>query len=159
TARFTLTTTQATLRATLADGTHQLAVSLRTVAGIGAQATAQFTIDTVPPTPIAPAPLTLWPLINTQVTLTGAAGSTVPGAPGRLPTARAGVRGGVTATAAGGFTATLAAQPGDGVTLTSTDAAGNPSAPTTVIVGVPPEPATVAPPLDRSVATDLATAT
>jgi hypothetical protein len=64
----------------------------------------------------------------------------------------------VTATATGAFTATLAAQLGDDVVLSSTDAAGNMSAPTTVTL-LPPDPATVAPPLDPSVATTLATAT
>jgi hypothetical protein len=67
----------------------------------------------------------------------------------------------VNATAGGSFTATLLAQSGDGLALTSTDAAGNTSTPLTVTVGsaLPPDPATVAPPLDRSVATDMATAT
>src|SRR5262249_21763250 len=76
TARFTITATQATYQATLADGMHQLTVSLRNLVGLGAQATAQFTIDTLPPPSISPTSLTSGPVTNGQVTLTGAPGST-----------------------------------------------------------------------------------
>lgn len=158
TARFAITATQATYRAALADGAHQLAVSLRNLAGIPAQATAQFIIDTVPPPPITQAALTVGPVTNGQVTITGAAGSTEGGALVTIVNTCTGQQVTVRATAAGGFTATLAAQPGDGVTLTSTDTAGNTSGPTRMTI-VPPDPATVAPPLDPGVATDPATAT
>lgn len=58
------------------------------------------------------------------------------------------------AAADGSFTATLAAQLGDVITLTSLDAAGNSSVATTITV-VPPDPTLVAPPNDPTVATTL----
>src|SRR5262249_23606762 len=61
----------------------------------------------------------------------------------------------------GSFILQIAAQGGDTLSLVVTDATGQTSPATTVTVGsgFPPDPATVAPPLDRSVATTLATAT
>jgi RHS repeat-associated protein len=158
---FTVTATSASSQATLANGPHRLAASLRDHAGNAAQATAQFTIDTVPPDAVNPAILTVEPVMNGQVTVTGAAGSVEPQAQVRLTNTRTGQAVTVTATASGGFTATLLAQPGDALTLTVLDAAGHSSPPTTATVGgaVPPDPATVAPPVDPGVATDLATAT
>src|SRR5262249_37028513 len=57
----------------------------------------------------------------------------------------------------GEFTATLSAQSGDSLILTAEDAAGNSSFPTVLTVNgtLPPDPATVAPPVDPSLATDL----
>src|SRR5262249_5474608 len=75
TVRFAITATQATYQTTVADGTqladgpHQLAVSLRNLAGLGAQATARFTIDTLPPPPVHQASVTVGPVTNGQVTL------------------------------------------------------------------------------------------
>jgi hypothetical protein len=155
----TVTATQATYQTTtLPDGLHILEARLRDRAGNATQGTAHFSIDTVPPAPIKPQALTSGPITNGQVTVSGTSGSVEPRALVKLTNTRTGQHVTVTATVVGSFTATLLAQSGDVVSITSTDAAGNISAPTQVTVGVPPDPATVAPPLDRSVATDLATA-
>jgi hypothetical protein len=156
TAHFALTATQATYRPTLADGDHNLTVRLQNLAGIPAEAMAQFTVDTMPPPPIPPGALTMGPVTNGQVTIMGAAGSAEPGGQIRLTNTRTGVVVTVPATADGRFTATLAVQLGDVVSLTSSDAAGNTSTATTVTI-VPPDPALVAPPNDPTVATTLYT--
>ena len=158
TARFTVTATQASYRPTLADGSHHLEARLQDQAGNAAQATSTFTVDTAPPAPINPASVTVGPVKNGQVTVSGAAGSVEAGARVELTNTRTGQTIMVTATSGGSYTTTIAAQTGDVLSLTTTDAAGNTSLATPVTV-VPPDPASVAPPLDRSVATDLATAT
>lgn len=67
----------------------------------------------------------------------------------------------VTANTTGSFTAQLGAQNGDGVRLVVTDAAGNASQPATLTVEppLPPDPSTVAPAVDRTVATTVADST
>ena len=123
---------------------------------LSADRTIMMTVGGGPPPPINQASLTVGPVTNGQVTVTGAPGSVTGGAKVTLRSTRTSQQV-VTATATGAFTAMLAAQLGDMVTLTSTGAAGT-SAPTTVTL-LPPNPATVAPPLNPSVATDPATAT
>ena len=159
TALFAVTATSATFLATLADGPHRLAATLQDHVGNVALATSQFTIDTVPPAFVNPLLVSVGPVTGGQVTVTGAPGSVEANARVRLANARTGQTVTVGATAAGGFTATLPAQSGDSVILAAEDAAGNTGTPSTVTVGgnLPPDPATVAPPVDRSVATDLLT--
>jgi len=156
---FAVTATSAAGVATLSDGLHRLAVTLQDRAGNTTQATSQFTIDTVSPAPVNLLLVSVGPVTEGQVGITGAAGSVEANAHVRLVNARTGQTVIASATASGGFTATVAAKTSDGVTLTAEDAAGNTSIPTVVTVGgtLPPDPATVAPPLDRSVATDLLT--
>ena len=121
--------------------------------------TSQFTIDTVPPAPVSPGTLTVGPVTNGQVTISGAPGSVEPGARVRLTNTRTGQAVLVAATTGGSFAATLMVQSGDVVSITSTDTAGNSSAPLSVTTGVPPDPATVAPPVEPGVATTVAAAT
>jgi hypothetical protein len=101
---------------------------------------------TTPPPPINQASLTVGPLTNGQVTITGAPGSVAGGAQVTITNTRTGQMVTVTATADGRFTATIAAQSGDTLSFIMTDAAGRVSAPTTVTVG-----SLMAPPLDRTV--------
>jgi hypothetical protein len=157
TTRFTVRATQATYRASLADGSHRIDASIQDLAGNLAQATVQFLIDTVPLPPLNAAAVTVGSVSNGQVTLTGAPGSVEPQAQVRLTNTRTGQVVTVRATASGSFTATLLAQGGDGLSLTSIDAAGNIGAPLTLTVGsaLPPDPATVAPPNNPTVATTL----
>src|SRR5262249_14757151 len=145
TSHLTVTATQATYQTTLPDGLHHLEASLRDRAGNATQGTAQFSIDTVPPAPINSTAVTVGPPSHGQVTVQGAAGSVEPNARVTVTNTRTGQRVTVKATAGGSFTATLLAQSGDGLALTSTDAAGNTSTPITVTVGsaLPPDPATV----------------
>jgi hypothetical protein len=77
----------------------------------------------------------------------------------RLTNTRTGQAVLVAATAGGSFTTTLMVQRGDVVSITSTDAAGNISAPLAVTAGLPPDPAAVAPPVEPGVATTVAAAT
>src|SRR5207244_1618224 len=115
-----------------------------------------FTIDTVPPVPLSPGTLTVGPVTNGQVTVSGAPGSVEPGARVRLTNTRTGQAVLVVATAGGSFTTTLMVQSGDVVSIASTDAAGNTSTPTTVIAGLPPDPAAMTPPVAPGVATTVA---
>src|SRR5205807_3151946 len=79
----------------------------------------------------------------------------------RLTNARTSQTVTVSATAAGGFTTTLLAQSGDSVAITVVDAAGNTSVPIAALVGgtIPPDPATVAPPVNQRVVTTILAAT
>src|SRR5262249_31523696 len=101
--------------------------------------------DTLPPPPIDQGRLTVGPVTNGQVTLTGAPGSVEGGARVTLRNTRTGQQVTVVATTAGAFTATLAAQPGDGVTLTVTDTAGKPPAAPPRPVGGSSRPGRAAP--------------
>jgi YD repeat-containing protein len=122
-------------------------------------ATSMITVvPATPPPPIPLASLTIGPVTNGQVTITGAPGSVVGGTQVTVRNTRTGLTATVTASTAGAFTATLVAQLGDTIALTSTDALGQTSTPTVVTL-LPPDPVKVAPHLDRSVATDMATAT
>jgi RHS repeat-associated protein len=161
TALFTVTTTSASYQAYLVEGPHSLSATIEDQAGNAVEVTSQFTIDTVPPDPVNQVILTVEPVTNGQVTVTGEAGSVEPNARVRLTNTRTSQTVTVTATAGGGFTATLLAQSGDLLSIAVIDAAGNTSTPTTATAGgsVPPDPAAVAPALDLSVTTDLATAT
>ncbi len=125
----------------------------------GAQAT--VILDTVPPEAVAAAQLTVGEPVAGQVTLAGGVGSVEGGARVTITNLRTGAAVQVLAAGDGTFTATVAAQAGDQLVLTAVDAAGNASPPTTVEVpsGLPPDPATVAPPLDQTAVTDLADAT
>jgi hypothetical protein len=117
-------------------------------------------VDTTPPPPADLDHITVGPLTNGHVTITGTAGSVEGGAQVTLTNTRTGQTVTVTANADGSFTAQIDAQAGDTLTILVTDAAGNVSPPNTLTVDIiPPDPATVAPPLDLTVATDLFTAT
>ena len=98
---------------------------------------------------------------NGQVTISGGAGSVEGGAQVKVTNSRTGASVTVTATAEGSFSAQLAAQAGDGLALVVSDGAGNDSGTTLLSVagGLPPDPATVAPPINRTVATDIAATT
>jgi hypothetical protein len=91
--------------------------------------------DTTPPPPINQASLTVGPVTNGQVMITGATGSVAGGAQVTITNTRTGQRVTVTATAYGSFTATLAAQGGDTLAFMTTNATGQASAPTTVQFG------------------------
>ena len=114
-----------------------------------------------PPPPLNAGQLTLSGITNGLVTVTGTPGAGRAGTTVTLTNTRTGQKVTGTVQANGSFTLQIAAQGGDTLSLVNTDATGQSSPATTVTVGsgLPPEPATVAPALDRSVATNLATAT
>lgn len=119
------------------------------------------TPDTTPPAPANLGTITVSPSTNGQVTLTGNATSVEGGATITLTNLRTNQSVTVTATADGSFTTQIEAQTGDDLRLIVTDSAGNTSLPATVTVEppLPPDPATIAPPVDRTVATTVADST
>ena len=124
-------------------------------------ATVIITANTPPPPPLNAGQITLSEITNGLVTVTGTPGAGVAGTTVTITNTRSGQQATGTVQTNGGFMLQIAAQVGDTLSFVVTDAAGQSSPATTVTVGsaLPPDPATVAPSLDRSVATDMATAT
>lgn len=145
----------------LADGLNTLEAVAVDRAGNTATARVTVTLDTVAPAAIAAGALAVSEVVNGQVTVSGAAGSTEAGARVTLTNRRTGQAVSVVADASGAFTAQLAALGGDELQVAAADAAGNTSPPATAAtpITIPPDPATVAPALDLTAATDLASAT
>ncbi len=114
------------------------------------------TPDTIPPPP-ANLGLITTSSSGGQTTVTGAAGSVEGGAQVKVTNTATNQQVTVTANADGSFSVTIGAQPGNTLTILVTDGAGNSSVPITTQVEplLPPDPATVAPPIDRTVATTL----
>ncbi len=100
------------------------------------------TLDTFPPAPADLDKITISPVTAGQVTVSGSAGSVEAGATVTITNPRTGAIVTVTANADGSFTAPLAAQAGDQLSLVVTDAAGNSS--TLRTVRVAPTAATAA---------------
>jgi glucodextranase-like protein/Big-like domain-containing protein len=121
----------------------------------------RVTLDTTPPAAVVQGQLQVGDVEDGHAQVSGAIGSVEAGGQVTLTNTRTGQAVTVTAQADGSFTATLAAQSGDVLAFVVADAAGNISPETPVPVGraLPPDPRSVAPPLDRTVATDLASAT
>ncbi len=150
----------------LPEGAHVLSATIADHAGnVSAPAAVHFVIDTVAPAPIDPGRVTVTVPSAGAVSMSAPAASAEPGAELRVTNLRTGGSISVTIAADGSFGAALPAETGDRLSLVAVDAAGNESAATEVVVpqppdpDLPPDPSTVAPPLDRSVATDLFTAT
>ncbi|HEY0514274.1 MAG TPA: Ig-like domain-containing protein, partial [Thermoanaerobaculia bacterium] len=150
----------------LQEGSNSFALIARDRAGNTGQALVTVTLDTTAPAAVDPARVTVSVGGDGRVQVSAAAGATEPGAAVAVTNARTGETVHTTAGTDGGFSVSLAGRGGDHLSLIATDAAGNPSAPAGVIVpgssgtdGLPPDPATVATPLDRTVATDIAAAT
>jgi Bacterial Ig domain/Bacterial Ig-like domain/Glucodextranase, domain B len=146
---------------TLHEGLNSFALSATDAAGNNAQRTVQVTLDTTPPAAAEQALMQVGDVSEEQVRVSGRAGSVESGATVTVTNARTGQAVAVSAQGDGSFAAVIAAQPGDVLALTVADVAGNVSPERQVAVGSgpPPDPGTVAPPLDRTAATDLATAT
>jgi hypothetical protein len=126
--------------------------------------TATITItvpDTTPPPPADIGKITVGPITNGQVTLTGSVNSVEASAQVTLTNLRSNQTVTVTANADGSFSTSMAAQVGDTLRIVVTDGANNSSPPTTLTVEppLPPDPASVALPVDRTVATTLADST
>jgi PKD repeat protein len=93
--------------------------------------------DTTPPPPADLGKITVGPITNGQVTITGSAGSVEGGATVTITNPRTNEVVTVTANADGSFTAQLGAQASDTLSIVVTDGAGNASAPGTVTIGSP----------------------
>lgn len=117
--------------------------------------------DTIPPPPANLGQITQSPVTNGQVTLSGSAGSVEGGAQVTVTNSRTNQFVTVTATATGSFTLQISAQNGDSLSILVTDSAGNTSTPGTVTITppLPPDPATVAPALNRTVVTTVVDST
>jgi RHS repeat-associated protein len=151
---------------TLHEGANPLLFVATDRAGNAGQLARSVTLDTLPPAPIDTTRVAVASAAGGRVTVSGSAGSAEAGALLTATDNRTGQAAQVTVAADGTFIASLAAQPGDQLTLVATDAAGNRGAPVTLTVpgtapppGPPPDPSAIAPPLDPAVATGFAAAT
>jgi hypothetical protein len=126
-----------------------------------APVTVTVTATAPPPPPLNAGQLTLSGITNGLVTVTGAPGAGTAGTTVTLTNTRTGQKVTGTVQANGSFALQSAAQGGDTLSFVITDATGQSSPATTVTVGsgLPPDPSTVAPTLNLTVATTLGTAT
>ena len=150
--------------ATLGEGLNTYTFNATDAAGHATTATASVTLDTAPP----PAPdQTRIQVADPEagmVTAMGSADSVEAGAIVVLTNIRTGESVVVTATSAGSFMARIAAQAGDTLEVQLIDGAGNRSEIRPFSVGgpsggLPPDPATVAPPLSETGITPMHEAT
>jgi RHS repeat-associated protein len=98
--------------------------------------------DTTPPAPADLGKITVGPITNGQVTITGSVGSVEGNAQVIITNPRTGESLTVTANADGSFTAQLGAQTGDQLSIVVTDSAGNTSTSSTLTI-IPVAPLTV----------------
>ncbi|MDX2168313.1 MAG: RHS repeat-associated core domain-containing protein [Deltaproteobacteria bacterium] len=143
---------------TLALGANSFAFSAVDAACFGGGATRHLTYD--PTAPATPGPLVVSdPAPGGGITISGPAGTVEAGATVEITNPRTGVTVTVVANPDGSFTApAIAALIDDELVVVVRDPAGNESPSTTVIAG-PHDPAEVAPPVDRSVASTVADTT
>lgn len=134
----TNTTATCTPSGSLAEGIVTLTATIQDYAGnTSLPTTLRVIVDTIPPIAPTPGQLTVGPVTNGQVTITGTAGSVEGATRVTITNTRTGETVTVTATAEGSFTAQLVAQAGDSLSITVMDAAGNVSPTATMLVGVP----------------------
>ncbi len=156
-----------TISSSLADGAHTLLAQVADYDGNAGSATATFTVKTVPPPPINSSLVNVSSVANGAATVSGVAGATQANTTVQVTDTASSAQATAAAVADGSFSAQVAAQAGDNLTLVAIDQAGNVSSPITVSVPgggggggtIPPDPSTVAPPLDPTVVTDIYTAT
>ncbi len=144
----TCTTTPPELTCTpgtaLPEGAVAVSATIADFAGnLSLPATRQITIDTTPPTAPQSGRITVSTITTGQVTVTGTAGSVEGNSQVRITNPRTGQVTTVTATADGSFTAQVAAQAGDSLSVVVQDAAGNVSTVGQVQVGRPTDPVDV----------------
>ena len=149
----------------LVEGENRLELTALDWAGNLASMVFHVTLDSLPP----PIPVRERIVIGDiddegRVTVTGAAGAVEAGALVRIVNNRSGDPFQESASDAGEFTVRALAEPGDLLTLTATDAAGNDSegislTVATTTTGVPPDPKTVASEVDATLPTALLQAT
>ncbi|MCP4662080.1 MAG: DNRLRE domain-containing protein, partial [bacterium] len=148
----------------LAEGSNLFQLAATDAAGNTGELAVTVTLDTVAPAAVDADLVTVGEPQDGTAPITGAATSAEPGAAVTITNTRTDEAVTVEVAADGSFAAGIAAQPEDVLSLVVTDPAGNasPAVDVTVpgeLVELPPDPATVAPPLNRTVVTDLFIAT
>ncbi|HEV8713074.1 MAG TPA: Ig-like domain-containing protein, partial [Candidatus Binatia bacterium] len=156
-----LTFTQAVI---LQEGLNQFTLVATDRAGNVGQHILRVTLDTVPPSAPDRGQIVVSSVANSQVMVSGGAGSVEADARVRVTNTRTSETITVSANLDGSFTVTIGAQGNDSLVLVVTDGAGNASSPLITHVSggsdaLPPDPVTVAPPVDRTVATTVFDAT
>jgi RHS repeat-associated protein len=151
---------------TLQEGTNPFSLVATDRAGNAGTRSLTVIRDTTPPPPVDATHVAVSQPANGHVTLTGAAGAAEPSTTVTITNTRTGGVVSAPVGADGSFTASLGAEARDVLSIVAADAAGNQSSPATVTVpgpppggGLPPDPVTVATPIDPTVVTDIATAT
>jgi len=144
---------------TLSEGANVLQLTATDGAGNATVLDFTVTLDNTPPAAPDPGLIQIGPPDAAgQVTVSGSAGAVEPGATVTVTNLRTGESVTVSAEATGAFSATLGGRSGDRYRIVVEDAAGNTGA-ATEGVGLPPDPAAIAPALDPTVASDLYSAT
>lgn len=136
------------------------AFELTTQDGVGNTSTAnlRLTLDTVPPEAPRLDLISMTGASGGVVTIAGSVGAVESDARVLITNGRTGAAVEVIAGADGRFAAQIAAQNGDTLTLVARDRAGNVSASTLITTGtgvIPPDPASIAPPVDPTVVTTV----
>lgn len=124
----------------LSEGSNNISVIATDLAGNITTQNVALTLDTTPPADPDMGLVTFGPLVDGTVTVTGAAGAIEAGAFVYVANARTGQIAVVSADGNGAFSASIAAQPGDTLSLVATDGLGNQTAwAQEVVAGTPPE--------------------
>ena len=149
---------------TLTEGKNTFTIVARDTAGNVTERVLNLFLDTVPPAAANAGLIEFSAVENGAVTLSGAAGSVESGATVSVTNLRSLGVVSVLAGVDGSFTLTIGAEGGDSLSLVVSDPAGNSSTAIELLVPgggeeLPPDPATVAPPLDRTVGDTLFDAT
>jgi len=150
-----------TASVTLLEGPNQVNLVAVDRASNTGNARLDLTLDTQrPAAPVSGAVSVSTPNGGT-VTVAGAAGAVEGGSKVTVTNTRTGAAVVVTAATNGSFSAQISASGGTGLSVSVTDAAGNqgPAASISVPGGLPPDPATVATPIDPTVPTQMAAST
>ncbi|MBF0147682.1 MAG: hypothetical protein HQL84_15910, partial [Magnetococcales bacterium] len=144
----------------LQEGDNRLELRVVDRAGNDSLTAVTVILDTLPPPAANLETIVIGASVAGEVKLSGTAGSVEAGAQVQISNRVNGASVTVAADATGAFATRIAANPGEGLTLVVTDGAGNAgSAVETAVPGVddglPPDPATVAPPLQGSIPTQM----
>lgn len=146
---------------TLNEGVNSMIVTAVDLAGNRGTVGIAVTLDTVVPAiPNLDVIDIIRPDENGNVIVIGRAGGAEPGGRVTVTNVRTGESVAVVADADGAFTVNIAAQVGDDIQITVTDAAGNTGDPAQAsVTNLPPDPSLIAPPLNPTQITPLIDAT
>lgn len=136
----------------LVQGDNTLTFVATDLAGNVTTITKTLNLNTIPPIPVVNADISVAGPANGQVTVSGKAGAVAPNVSVTITDTKIGQSVTVTSDATGAFTATLAAGNNDSLQIVETDQWGNVTTdPNTIAVSnLPPDPASVAPPLSST---------
>ena len=150
----------------LVEGENLLTLAATDAAGNAGGAAVTVTLDTVAPAALEAEAIDVSEPADGVVAVSGAAGAAEPGATVTVTRVADGTSASAEAASDGSFSVALAASAGDVLSIHPTDRAGNAGPAISVTVpapdpggDLPPDPSTVASPLDRTVATDVASST